>query len=625
MRRTDVIPEAPIEVPDPPTPPPLTDQTSERLVYRPSGRVAWAQALPMAAASAVTACAMALVLYRVDRVVYVPLVSPCALAVPVILTIALAIHFGRCRSATLAGAFAAVIVALYYAGFWVVSFHQTIYRAGPNALLAMEQAVGVGGLTGYFVGRCQLMGMQTGWGTTPFVVLRALELGLIAGTALYVARKLSGRAYSETYDRWASSRAFCFKPADLPEVRAAIDRCEWWRLGAVEKVASTREQRVRGMLLCRVEYVPRCADQPVYVSVEGATLRRLTWLLAALPVLARMSSRLIVQRLVPPHQARELASHVGGIDLDAQAPDDAASESRIGYWTDPQANGRGAGEGAITCAIAEVGFAGVTLVGRGADFRAPAAVASQHALSSTVGVAPGDLDVSLCFPVDPDPVPKLKRASHLDLITSFAFPVGMLLGFAAHVVAVVALSYGQHRAAATLMAAAGVTAALGFVALLFNLLCSRRVQTWMLMRSFARRSPTLLEPRPALPKLPVRIEDPATFHVSKVTPEDWAICRVDAPRRRLLVEGISHRYVIRGQDVCAIEPLRSAAATVRIDLLVGGAQPLSLVVAEFSAAAVFVYALASLPLLALVLRGAAAGFGKRFARRLSVALRVGEV
>jgi hypothetical protein len=604
-------------------PPPLPALAAAPSRYEPSGRVAWAHALPMAAAATATACTMACFLLRIEHLAYLPLVTPLVLALPVLLTIALAIHFGRCRNIMLAGGFAGVVVTLYYVGFWVLSYHELVRRAGPNVARWLEQSVGVGGLTGYFIARCQIVGAQTGMGTLAAVALRALEFGLVVAAGLYAARRLSGRAYYETHQRWASSRAFCFKPADLPEVRAAIDRAEWWRLGAVDKVTSSREQRARGLLLCRAEYLPRSHDQPVYLSVEGPVLRRLRWLLAVLPVLARLTSRVIVQHLVPPEHGRLLAAQIGGIDLSPgpAVNDPGAAAAGIGYWNDAPARAGGAGEGALASMIGELGFSGVTLVGTGEDFRDAADRASARAMAAAAGVAPGDATVSLCYRVDPEPVPKLKRASWLDLVTAFGFPIGILLSFIAQFSGALAFSLGRYRAALALLIGSGAAAAFGLGCLAFQVLLCGRVQKWLLMRRFARRSPPLFDADRALPKLPGRIEDPATFHVGKVTPEDWIVCQLDATRRRLLIEGISHRYVIRGEDVTAIEPVGSAVASVRVDLVIGGTQPLAIVVARYSPAAGFVYALAAQPVIGPLFRGAAAGFGRRFARRLRETLR----
>jgi len=112
------------------------------------------------------------------------------------------------------------------------------------------------------------------------------------------------------------------------------------------------------------------------------------------------------------------------------------------------------------------------------------------------------------------------------------------------------------------------------------------------------------------------------FHVSKAVPEDSAICAFDHAHQRVLVEGISHRYLIRGRDVAELKPVESGAAVAAQISYHVVDRDVSLVVYVVSARAVLPQAAAAFPVLGLVLRPFAPRARKRFVRRLASALRV---
>jgi hypothetical protein len=69
-----------------------------------------------------------------------------------------------------------------------------------------------------------------------------------------------------------------------------------------------------------------------------------------------------------------------------------------------------------------------------------------------------------------------------------------------------------------------------------------------------------------------RVEDARTYHKQKLTGEDLAIALFDVANRRILLDGLSHRYVIRGEDVTCLWPVQTGEAiSARIDYRVGEA------------------------------------------------------
>jgi hypothetical protein len=170
-----------------------------------------------------------------------------------------------------------------------------------------------------------------------------------------------------------------------------------------------------------------------------------------------------------------------------------------------------------------------------------------------------------------------------------------------------------------------------------SLFGTRFLLHWLLKRHFRKRPGSLLirrdDPDVPMPAAHVvRVEDPGTYHVSKLTPEDWGLCVLDSGRRRLLLEGVSHRYVVNGRDVTALVPLVSGASvSVRIEYRVArsgdggdGGQPFSFVLNRYSNGNILVYTFSTFPILNLVIgpivRRSSARFATRIGRALGVAV-----
>ena len=147
-----------------------------------------------------------------------------------------------------------------------------------------------------------------------------------------------------------------------------------------------------------------------------------------------------------------------------------------------------------------------------------------------------------------------------------------------------------------------------------------RIQTYRMLRRFNRRPGSLLDRTPARGLEVLNIEDAATFHVTKFTPEDWCLCRIDIRNRRLLLEGVSHRYVIRGCDVtCLRPPARGSGVNVEIHFRIGD-EELRLVATRPNMPRTIVYGLSRYPLLGWPLRPLVERSSPRFARQLATAL-----
>ena len=113
---------------------------------------------------------------------------------------------------------------------------------------------------------------------------------------------------------------------------------------------------------------------------------------------------------------------------------------------------------------------------------------------------------------------------------------------------------------------------------------SRGLRSWRdyLVRRVGGRPGTPLGAPDEPPSAALALEDGETFHKPKLLGDDFAIVFFDREHRRLVVEGLTHRYVIRAEDVSQIWPVAaSAASAVRVDWRVDE-EPLSLVFSEMN-------------------------------------------
>ncbi|MHC4400725.1 MAG: hypothetical protein ACYTG0_13700, partial [Planctomycetota bacterium] len=60
--------------------------------------------------------------------------------------------------------------------------------------------------------------------------------------------------------------------------------------------------------------------------------------------------------------------------------------------------------------------------------------------------------------------------------------------------------------------------------------------------------------------LPIGVEDASTFTTSKIVPEDLGYLGLDPVGRRIVIEGVVHRYVVRAEDVIRIGTVRATGS-----------------------------------------------------------------
>lgn len=179
------------------------------------------------------------------------------------------------------------------------------------------------------------------------------------------------------------------------------------------------------------------------------------------------------------------------------------------------------------------------------DFRAAAVQASRAAMSRFAGFDSerGDLTqlpFSVCVPALGDAAQYRAHAARIN-IAALVYGYGAFFGGIAALMAIANLPFPPNL----LPLAALVLLGSGWVVMLNG----RRVESITLRRYRRRIGAPIPAFSPTRKPVTISIEGPSTIRKMKVVPEDVAQVFADARRSLVLIEGFSHRYLIRAQDV----------------------------------------------------------------------------
>jgi hypothetical protein len=477
------------------------------------------------------------------------------------------VRWGKCRNRGLAGLIGAVLIFVYYVGYWELSYVANIVARGPRMVAAVARIGQLPGLPGYVVFRCKTSRpvdvRRGGANARPPTIVDAIFNGIFfGGEALLIAvagagvgRSAASRAFSERYRRWASKFEFRLPLATATAVQEAIERGDWPSLAELPRVSSVVNANTNSLLF-RLEYIPGLADEPAYVSLTGSA--------------GGANKNLILQRQVPSDQLGLLAREFPELKIpqtevaqEQSAPTALqASLDRLGFIDGAELRSEHGGVGGVP-----------------ADFRDPAVATSRMVLARLHPRNLRTVPASLCLPAGPDSASELKRAGRWNAAVQVVLSAGMfgclLIGFAGMMLA------DRRKHELDELMVGGV---IGFF--LFgipNIIVSAagdRVRKPFLAYRLRGRLDSLLDEGLELPSMVLRIEDARTYHKMKMSGEDLGIALFDAENRRILFEGLSHRYVIRGEDVTCFWPLQAhSIMSARIDYQIGD-QRLAIVLAR---------------------------------------------
>jgi len=189
------------------------------------------------------------------------------------------------------------------------------------------------------------------------------------------------------------------------------------------------------------------------------------------------------------------------------------------------------------------------------DFRDSAAAASRQALARlrcSDALAAG---ISLCLEAEGDGRATLRRLRRFTLVRIIVGMILMLAGagimYAADVRKVRWLNEKEEW-----FIPGAVAGFLGFLVIMSGPFLQRR----FVKRHIRDRLAESDLGNTGLPPAGVEVEDSHTFQQPKVLPEDLARVIFDPDQRRLVIEGIVYRYLIRASDVIQMRTVRSRSS-----------------------------------------------------------------
>jgi hypothetical protein len=551
---------------------------SGKTFYRPSGKISVLRFVPLLLLAILVAVVMAFVLYLLEARFYYFFVTPILVALPVMGAYFLLIHFGRCRNPLLAGVAGAVLALLYYVGYWEISYQRNVVSKGPFLVQMVEAASGQPGLIGYIKFRCGSSVISSSHGrdeqkkhdasdTVFAYVFHGGELLVLL--ALGVAgSKLARRAYFERFERWAEAVSFRYGGEDFEAVYRAVMTNDWPALAAVPKASG--QEALKPSLEFRVEHLRDVLGEPMYLSLTGLNLPKELAARAPGRMGAGKTMSFLKQQALPPEATPLLAQHFpelipAGVQAAAAAQGIALPAAQVEYSS------------GLKGALEQAGLSQPKITGP--DFREPAARESEAIVAASGAFARlTELNRSLCLLAGPNPGKALKSVSllHLKILGLVMLMLFGGLGLAAFA------EDDKSAAGKVLLTVGAVIAAAGLVVFLALLVAGEWIIKQSLTRRFRRRQGSFLEVSQKLPSLAVRVENAHTHHIAKTTTEDVGICFLDESNRRLLIEGVSHRYLIQGADVIEFDPIDSeTTAAVRLRYRIGNSE-LPIVLSHFS-------------------------------------------
>jgi hypothetical protein len=190
------------------------------------------------------------------------------------------------------------------------------------------------------------------------------------------------------------------------------------------------------------------------------------------------------------------------------------------------------------------------------DFREAAVEESLRLLEANPGCHPDELPLSLVLPADVGGVAVLRHIARLTLVRLILALSGLAAG------ALLAAVQGKlaglvHVSQGLILTLAGLCSIGGIVLLSSSVFLVRRT----VRRALGTRYEAVVRLSTLRPPLCVGVEDARTFTKMKLAPEDFAYVGFDAAQRRLILEGLLFRYMIRAADVLTVGQAQGSTTT----------------------------------------------------------------
>jgi hypothetical protein len=181
------------------------------------------------------------------------------------------------------------------------------------------------------------------------------------------------------------------------------------------------------------------------------------------------------------------------------------------------------------------------------DFRQAAVEESLRIIEAHPGRPIDDLGVSLVLPADVAGPARLRHIGRMTLLRLVLGIAGLALG--ALLAAVESTLSRDWLIPQWLTMTVALCCTLGGIGLLFaSVFCVR----WGVRRHLGERYEAVRRMSNLRSPLCVGVEDARTFTTMKLAPEDFAYIAFDAANRRLILEGLTFRYVILAKDLLSV-------------------------------------------------------------------------
>jgi hypothetical protein len=190
------------------------------------------------------------------------------------------------------------------------------------------------------------------------------------------------------------------------------------------------------------------------------------------------------------------------------------------------------------------------------DFRQAAVEESLRIIEANPGRPIDDLGVSLVLPADVQGPARIRHIGRMTLVRLVLGLAGLALG-----ALLASLDVRLNRdwlVPHWLTITVAVCCSLGgFVCLLATMYCVR----WSVRKHLGQRYEAVERMSSLRRPLCVGVEDARTFTTMKLAPEDFAYIGFDAANCRLILEGLTFRYVIHARDVLSVTQAAGATTT----------------------------------------------------------------
>lgn len=613
--------DAPRPAPVAPAPAPAGFSFLARPSYRPSGRIDANRTAPLLATGILVALAMARVLLLAEADFYYFVVVPMFVGAPAFGAVFVAVRFGRCRNTLAGAALGLLILSTYYLGYWGMSY-RAFLDASPVSEIYLRAVGGSSSPWGYFLMRCRTNTVSSSPGSDSAkepgavdeifqYIFFGMEAALLLGLGTFVGYASSGGAavYYERSGRWARSLRIRWSADHGEEIVSALDRLDWDAIARLPRLPLLNDAQAPG-LEARLYYLEGAAE-PVFFNLVATNVKNAPWIPPG-------AKGFLIQKTIAkmirfdPIEARAIArafpemGEATARALGAEGPSVAGASAEATGATTPLPGVSAAVIPPASVAperpvieyapglkghLQRAGLLSATV--RGPEFRERAVAASLDAVRRIGSFARlDDAPISFCLKIEGPGASKedLREAARAQLKLLVGVLVAIFLGLGTGAGAGLAseslkkrgvTTFGGIDAEIPLIVATclGIATFLGAVAVfLFHAQIARRG----LARRLLGRAGALFPRNDPRPRLAVGIEDLSTFHVRKPHPEDYGVLLIDERGRRLLIEGVTHRYQIRNADVLGLRPLQGAATPgVELRYSAGG-EPLALAITTAS-------------------------------------------